>query len=124
MKPVKKYQPSNGTEGMYFTDKFCMNCLHCDPNPEGKKQCQILCNAMAYHFTDSGYPKEWIYDENDNPICTSWQKWDWDNNGDPDDPDNPNAPPPPVPDNQLMLFSVADDILQNHVTPNKETKLV
>ncbi len=34
----KPYQPSNGTEGMYFTDKYCMNCLHCYPDPDGEKR--------------------------------------------------------------------------------------
>lgn len=28
---------------------------------------------------------------------------------------------PDVPDNQLMLFSIADDILQNHVVNNEST---
>jgi len=106
-------QPSNGTEGMIFTDKYCMNCINCDPNPNGKKQCMILCNSMAYSINDKEYPKEWVYDENDKGICTSYQKWDWENDGDPDDLDNPKAPTPVAP-NQLMLFSVADEILENH----------
>ncbi len=55
--------------------------------------------------------KKLIYDENDKPICTDWQKWDWGG-----DDDGWNEPPePPIDDpNQLMLFSVADDILENH----------
>lgn len=117
----EKYQPSNGTEGMSFTDHYCMNCLHCDPNPEGKKQCLILCNALCYNINDKEYPKEWTYDENDNPICTNWQKWDWGNDGDPDNLDNPRAPVPYDP-NQLVLFSVTDDILENH-KPNKLVKI-
>src|SRR5690606_19299951 len=104
----KSYQPSNGCEGVWFTETYCMNCINCDPDPEGKKQCDILCNSMAYSPGDKEYPKEWVYDENENPICTEWKKWDWDNDGDPDDPENPKAPTPYDP-NQLVLFSVADE---------------
>lgn len=99
---MKPYRPSNGSEGMWFTDKYCMKCLHCDPNPDGAKQCMILCNTMVYDTNDKEYPKEWIYDENDQPKCTKYHKWDWGNDGDPDDPDNPNWIPPTDP-NQLCL---------------------
>ena len=50
------------------------------------------------------YPIQWQYDENDNPCCTSWLKWDWGNDDDPDNPNNPKAPPPPPDPNQLNLF--------------------
>lgn len=103
------YRPSNGTEGMCFIEKYCMNCLHCDPNPHGKKQCKILCATMCFSVNDPEYPKEWIYDENDTPCCTKWQKWDWGNDGDPDDPDNPKAPIPENP-NQLCLPFIFDEI--------------
>lgn len=109
---MRKYQPSNGTEGIMFTEQHCMQCLHCDPDPEGAKQCEILCLSMGYDVKDKEYPKEWCYVD-DKPTCTKWQKWDWGNDGDPDDPNNPKAPPVDDP-NQLMLFSVADDILENH----------
>lgn len=108
---MKKYQPSNGTEGEYFIDKFCMNCIHCDPDPNGKKQCDILCATFVYSVKDSEYPKEWVYNENDEPVCTAWVKWDWGNDGDPDNPQNPKAPIPYNP-NQLMLFSITDEVLQ------------
>lgn len=106
----RKYQPSNGTEGMWFIDEHCMNCLHCDPNPDGEKQCMILGNSMAYSINDPEYPKEWIYVE-DKPTCTKWQKWDWGNDGNPDDPDNPKAPKPDEPINldQLKLFPLYPD---------------
>lgn len=98
----KSYRPSSGTEGMWFEEKFCMNCLHCNPDPDGKKQCDIMFNAFFYETNEEKYPKEWIYDENDQPTCTAWIRWDWDNDGDPDDPDNPKAPVPDDP-NQLCL---------------------
>ena len=107
MSKLNKYQPSNGSEGDYFTDKYCMNCLHCDPDPKGSKQCEILMRTLIYHVSDPEYPNEWCYDENDKPQCTSWQKWDWENDGDPDDPDNPKAPPLPPAPNQLGLFPLS-----------------
>lgn len=98
----RKYRPSNGTEGMIFEEKFCMNCFHCDPNPDGPKQCEILLNMMSFDTNDAEYPKELIYDENGKGICTNYKKWDWGNDGDPDNPDNPNYTPPDDP-NQLVL---------------------
>lgn len=117
----EKYQPSNGTEGMGFIDMYCMNCLHCDPDPRSKKQCTILGATMVFSVDDEEYPEEWTYDDKNEPMCTNWQKWDWGNDGDPDDENNPKAPAPDVPDNQLMLFSIADEILQNHNVPELKT---
>lgn len=105
----RKYQPSNGTEGMYFTEEHCMQCLHCDPDPDGKKQCEIMMRSFLYSVNDPEYPSEWTYDENDKPTCTNWQKWDWGNDGDPDDRDNPKAPPPPPDPNQLDMFPLYPD---------------
>ena len=100
---MKKYQPSNGSEGDWFCHKFCFNCIHCDPDPEGEKQCDILYRSLCYSVDEPEYPKEWCYDEDGKPHCTDWVKWDWGNDGDPDDPDNPKAPPIIDPD-QLNLF--------------------
>jgi hypothetical protein len=98
----KKYCPSNGSEGDWFEDKFCMNCIHTNPDPHKKPQCDIWCSALCFRVDEPDFPKEWIYDENDEPVCTSWVKWDWGNDGDPNDPDNPKAPIPISP-NQLCL---------------------
>lgn len=97
------YRPSNGTEGMSFEEDHCLQCLHCDPNPGGKKQCGIWGRAVMHNISDPEYPREWQY-KDDKPICTNWKKWDWGNDGDPDDPDNPKAPPPPPDPNQLNIF--------------------
>lgn len=113
---MKKYRPSNGTEGCHFIEKHCMNCLNCDPNPEGKKQCKILMRTMLYNVDDKRYPSEWVYLD-DKPTCTEYKKWDWGNDGDPDDLDNPKAPIPVAP-NQLMLFSVTDEILNKSKKEN------
>lgn len=120
---MKKYQPSNGTEGMIFTEKYCMNCINCDPDPSGEKQCQILLATLIHNINDKEYPKEWVYNENSKPTCTSWVKWDWGNDGDPDDPENPNSPPVYDPD-QLVLFSVADETLNNHKPTSRKTRVV
>lgn len=110
---MKKYRPSNGTEGMIFADKHCMQCIHCDPDPSGAKQCNILLRTLIHDIKDPEYPKEWCYVDG-KPTCTAWVKWDWDNNGDPNDPDNPNKPIPDDP-NQLILFSVADEFLNKEM---------
>jgi len=110
----KAYRPSNGTEGMYFTDKYCMNCIQGDPNPEGKKQCEILLATLIYNVNEKGYPPEWQYNDDDEPVCTNWKKWDWGNDGDPDDPDNPNYRPPDDP-NQLCFPFLFDEIGINEV---------
>lgn len=93
----KPYQPSNGSEGDWFTDKFCMKCIHCDPDPSGKKQCTILCASLCFSIGDPEYPKEWVYDANDNPTCTAHVPWDWDKHGNPDDPQNENYVQPEDP---------------------------
>ena len=118
---MKPYQPSNGTEGDYFIEKHCMNCLHCDPDPRAKKQCVILCASLCYSVNEPEYPKEWIYDENNNPTCTKWQKWDWNNNGDPDDPSNPNKPIPDDP-NQLVMPFIIDEINEKTKSSTKTKK--
>ena len=107
----KKYQPSNGTEGMYFTEKFCEQCLY--EHIPSEKFCDIVVLTMGLNINDKEYPKEWVYNENNNPTCTKWQKWDWGDgyNGWDEPPKPPYEPNDP---NQLMLFSVADEILENH----------
>jgi hypothetical protein len=103
------YCPSNGTEGEAFVDEFCMNCLHCDPDPDGKKQCTILLATLCFYPNDPNYPQEWTHDALGHPVCTKHVNWDWDKNGDPDDPDNPNKPPDPPDPNQLHLFPLHPD---------------
>ena len=105
----KKYCPSNGTEGMAFTDHFCDRCINQHPDPNHKKQCMILCRAMCYSVSDERFPEEWTYDDNGRPTCTAWKKWDWNNDGDPDDPDNPKAPIQVGP-NQLCFPFILDEL--------------
>lgn len=97
------YQPSNGSEGANFVETYCMNCIHCDPDPDGPKQCKILCASLCYSVDEPGYPKEWIYGDNGEPTCTKWEKWDWEKMGNPDKPKKENYVMPYNP-NQLNLF--------------------
>src|SRR5690606_22117458 len=99
---------SNGTEGMYFMEKFCDNCLNQHPDPNNPKQCMIICRTMCYSPKDKEYPEEWSYDEKGDPTCTAFVKWDWGK----DDDDNWIEPviPPPVPDNQLTMPFIFDEI--------------
>lgn len=106
---MKPYRPSNGTEGMYFMEEHCFQCIHENPDPYKKPKCHIMTLSMAYDLNDPEYPKEWCYVD-DKPTCTKWVKWDWNNDGDPDDPENPNVPTPVGP-NQLCLPFVLDSII-------------
>ncbi|MBP6512321.1 MAG: hypothetical protein KA347_06610 [Bacteroidia bacterium] len=109
----KKYCPSNGTEGDWFMSKFCCNCIHDNPNYDAKSpRCDILTMTMCVSVNDKDYPKEWIYNEENKPICTAFVKWDWGNDGDPNDPNNPKAPIPEDP-NQLCLPFIIDEIKLN-----------
>lgn len=58
----KQYIPSNGTEGMMFMAEFCEKCYKYN-------QCTILTGSLC-----GKQPKQWIYDENYNPVCTSFSK--------------------------------------------------
>lgn len=115
------YCPSNGSEGSQFLEEYCMNCLHCDPDPDGKKQCEIMLATMCYYPPDPRYPVEWQYDALGHPKCTKHVPWDWGKNGDPDDPDNPNKPPDPPDPNQLDLFPIYPDE-RNYVTLEVQTE--
>lgn len=89
---MKKYIPSNGTEGEGFFECFCYHCINCDPDPCGEKQCDIMLRALCYDIDEPEYPTEWVYVEN-KPTCTAYVPWDWDNDGNPDKPENPKSPP-------------------------------
>lgn len=109
---TRKYQPSNGTEGMGFIENHCEQCIHeqfLHTQNEDDVKCDILSRTMIFNVNDKEYPKEWIWNSEDCPTCTKWKKWDWGF----DDDDNPggNKPPEPVPDNQLFLPFIANEIV-------------
>lgn len=105
---MKKYRPSNGSEGVWFTDKFCDQCANNHPNPDHPMQCMILCRSFCHDINHSDYPEEWQYDANDNPTCTAFKKWDWgrDDDGNWIEPE----PVPPVDPNQLCLPFIFDEL--------------
>lgn len=120
---MKKYQPSNGSEGDWFIDSHCAQCIRekfMHTNNDNDKKCDIFSRTLVYHVTEPEYPSEWTFDENENPICTEFKKWDWDNDGDPDDRDNPKAPTPEDP-NQLCFPFIIDEFNYEHPTTKKET---
>lgn len=111
----KKYSPSNGTEGMAFTEHFCDRCINQHPDPDNKKQCMILCRSMCYSVTDERFPEEWIYDEEGFPTCTAFKKWDWGR----DDDGNWIDPPEPLTDdpNQLCFPFIFDELNIKQIKP-------
>lgn len=68
------------------------------------RKCEILSKSMIYDLNDKEYPEEWTVDEKNNPFCTNYCFWDWDNDGNPDDPQNPKAPVPYDPNQLVMPF--------------------
>lgn len=77
---MRAYRPSNGTEGMGFIDKFCENCKHekfMHTNNHDDRKCDILNRSLIHDLENEQYPEEWIYDENGQPTCTKFYKFDW-----------------------------------------------
>lgn len=102
---MRKYRPSNGTEGEYFMEAHCHQCIHerwiHHPDTTGDDgKCQIINLTMGYGVNDPEYPSEWIYDAKGQPTCTKWVKFDW---GTDDDPRDPGPPPDPEDPMQLMM---------------------
>ena len=103
----RKYQPSNGTEGMIFMEMHCENCIH-DHAPT-EKDCEIIVLSMNLDINDKEYPSEWVYDTNDKPTCTKFKRWNWGNGNDgynfpPEPPYEPQDP------KQLTIFTIDDFI--------------
>ena len=113
---IRKYQPSNGSEGECFILDHCYQCIHGKYEHTGEiedKPCDILTRSYFLDVKDKDYPIEWQYDKDNKPTCTAFVKFDWeqDDNGNwINPPENPDDGDP----NQLMLFSIADEVLENH----------
>lgn len=107
---TQPYQPSNGTEGMVFYDRWCLRCkspghgeleqawmeyeMGNGPLPiphEYGNGCPILARTMIYDIKDPEYPTEWVVDDNDifDTRCTAFSDED---------------PPPFVDPNQLSML--------------------
>lgn len=78
---TKPYEPSNGTEGCWFTDKFCFQCekdrkYHSAEEPKPEDGCEIIANAFAFSKGDKEYPQEWVEDDDgSNPRCTAFMEY-------------------------------------------------
>ena len=67
------YQPSNGTEGIAFINRWCDRCKRDTP----EDQCPIIGDTMAFNPGDPRYPKEWVYEApNGIPECTAFDPSD------------------------------------------------
>lgn len=109
----RKYRPSNGSEGDWFCSTYCYNCIRGKYEHTGDTRdnpCDIISSSMCFDTKDDEYPKEWIYNESNEPTCTSFVKWDWEKGDD----EEWNDPPvtPDTPDNQLC-FPFAFEELEN-----------
>jgi hypothetical protein len=77
---MKSYQPSNGTEGWFFECKFCDNCTkdkQRHTNDTNDPSCEILLSAMCFDINEPEYPKEWIYNDKNEPTCTAFKYHNW-----------------------------------------------
>ena len=118
---IELYRPSNGTEGMGFMDRFCCHCFHerAMTNPKGEgKACSIVARAMAFDENDKEYPREWRYVDG-KPTCTKHVPYDW-NDDDREPPNGPRKPRDPAGPNQLMLFSIVDEVFEEMEQLQKE----
>ena len=120
------YRPSNGTEGCAFQEHFCDRCINekfSHTQKHGDKQCDILNRSLLWDKNDEGYPKEWQYGDNDDPLCTAWVKWDW---GRGDDDNGLNEPPVPEPVDpaQLVIPFELMEIERNSLQPAKTLQLI
>lgn len=72
----QSYRPSNGTEGVYFDEKWCAHCkadkAYRDSGYEDHGTgCDILARSLANRIDDPGYPVEWVYQKGE-PVCTAF----------------------------------------------------
>lgn len=70
---IRKYRPSNGTEGCSFRNAWCEVCEHDRKfREEESEPCEILGLTFIYDAEDEKYPEQWIYDETGKPKCTAF----------------------------------------------------
>ena len=68
---IRKYRPSNGTEGHGFMSRFCEQCAR-DDGGIGEVVCEIIGDTMAYEVDEPEYPAAWCYDKDGAPCCTEF----------------------------------------------------
>lgn len=71
---MKRYRPSNGTEGEIFQGDWCSRCERDRPSREGdpSEGCSILVKVYALPIDDPAYPEEWTYGPDGQPLCTAF----------------------------------------------------
>ena len=72
---MKKYRPSNGTEGSCFTSQWCDICARdkFDETTDIDEACTILGDTLIMEVEHPDYPKEWICeDDGGKPQCTAF----------------------------------------------------
>lgn len=122
---MRRYIPSNGTEGMIFVEHFCSECVNerwMHHQNEDKGKCEILSNSMLQNRPcldkDLKYDGwEWFSKEDFSEWeCKQYKHFDWGN-----DRDGWNEPPTIIPDdpNQLVMFSF-DETIDNILLQNSE----
>ena len=70
---TQPYRPSNGTEGLDFTARFCDRCTK---GPDDEKDCDILARSFWHNIDEPEYPTEWIVDDDglSSPRCTAFER--------------------------------------------------
>lgn len=114
----KPYRPSNGTEGEWFIESHCHNCIRGKYEHTGDikdNPCDIITRSWCCELNDPLYPREWIYDEKGEPTCTAWVKWTWGRDDDGNWIDPPQVPPDDP--NQLCMPFIFDELnIKQHET--------
>ena len=76
---MKKYRPSNGTEGEGFMEIYCSRCrkdAKFRETQDGTDGCPIIAATMLYDVDDDRYPSEWVQDESGAGRCTAFVEGD------------------------------------------------
>jgi len=53
----------------------CHVCIRDTFSRSGNKSCPILMDAMVYKIDHPEYPKQWVYDKDGIPTCTSFRHY-------------------------------------------------
>jgi hypothetical protein len=70
---LRLYRPANGTEGEMFKARFCDRCERDREWRERERNpCEILTTTLCLMPEDEGYPTEWRYDDEGDPVCTAF----------------------------------------------------
>lgn len=73
MSQVKKYRPSNGTEGYGLMAVWCDRCERDRAFREDQADgCSIVALTMTLKVTDPDYPDQWRYNEDGEPVCEAF----------------------------------------------------